>query len=204
MAKLSTQFDFQIVDANLTSFLAVHGALVSAQNAKVDQSIVQQSSFVLEYTHDRITYGATCELSVSVDKYGNNWKNLTLRLCNDGFLYPPREEVHLQSLKTYIHHNTPNWSVLFCVVFIFSPFLNAFNSSLNRVLLAREELAKIPSSLALSDQYLGSGALCRGHYNEEVQRLDIKYIDRANRRGLNVQFEPGYALVDFDNDEEWY
>lgn len=110
MDKLSQQFNFNIMDSNLASFLAVHKSLVVNQFNRVDQD--EPTSDIIKgirYSHDRLTYGATSEVNTSPDKDGNMWKNFTIRLCNDGFLYPPRAQLDLRDTNTYFHHNSGDW-----------------------------------------------------------------------------------------------
>lgn len=84
---------------------------------------------------------------------------------------------------------------------------NTFTESfvLYRVLLSRNEVSKLGTALSLSSEILNvADSGCRAHYNEIIQRMDIQFRDLTSRRSVSFKFEPGYTLVDFDDDSAWY
>ena len=79
---------------------------------------------------------------------------INLRLFNDGFLYPPSNQLKLKVEETVPNHNCDGWH-----------------------LLAEAELTNFPTAVLFAQEFLGMSTRppCFLYYHESLQRMDLKF-----------------------------
>lgn len=186
LGKFAAQFNFGIADANLSGCLSLYQSDFQAAFSSLTTTATcpTQNTAPYFYDFDELNYRATLELSAFKTPEGGPVLKfaLNLRLSNDGFLYPPSNQLTLKVAKTVPNHNCDGWH-----------------------LLDESELAKFPRAIMFAQTILGTSDRppCFLYYHEDEQRMDLKFRDVTSTRYVFVQFEPGYPVHDF-TDDLWY
>lgn len=109
LAKFAAQFNFGIADANLSGCLSLYQsdfqtAFISLTTTATSPT---QNTAPYFYYFDELNYRATLELSAFKTPGGGPVLKfaLNLRLSNDGFLYPPSNQLTLKVGETVPNHN---------------------------------------------------------------------------------------------------
>jgi hypothetical protein len=130
------------------------------------------------YDHDHHKYQST----VYIHSPSGGFPDLTIKLANNGFIYPHDGELQVDQRRVSRHHGN-DWCVL-----------------------SESNLIHFKRMSNFCKQYLGDdGSLCCClYYNFNSDRFDFKAHKKSNKKGVVITFEPGYPMDhDLDTDH-WY
>jgi hypothetical protein len=107
-SRLSEQFDFSILDANVKSCLALYEEEFVREFASASRAKPSTVTSAYFYDFGKLTYRCTFELCTFRTKRGLV-SGCNVRLSNDGFLYPPVDRLQRVQSGTVANDTTTGW-----------------------------------------------------------------------------------------------
>eukprot|EP00298_Acanthocystis_sp_HF-20_P012233 c19784_g1_i1.p1 GENE.c19784_g1_i1~~c19784_g1_i1.p1 ORF type:complete len:188 (-),score=-7.24 c19784_g1_i1:174-737(-) len=130
------------------------------------------NSFKILYIYDNLTYFSTIYTDAWFQK-GKENRTLSIKLANNGFIYP--REAELNTIKSNItRHHDMGWAEL---------NLESHQGNFTQI-------------LNFIKSVIGENVVIQLFYNYSVDRMDVKGYNKETGLGVCVSFEPGYPEDD--------